>query len=156
MSNAGSKRRFGAALPDLELRIVLVGDAPAPYGEPITCAENVWQTLKADVSSWDRERFITIALDSAHRILGVEEVSVGSLNASIVHPREVFKGLILANAYGFICAHNHPSGDTAPSDEDLSITRRLKGVGDLLGIPLIDHIILGGSGFYSFKQSGAL
>lgn len=157
MTDSFPRRPVGlAALPALVPRVALVGDAPRPYGEPITQPEHVWNLFRFDVASWDRERFLTLALDSRKRLLGVEEVSVGTLTASVVHPREVFKGLILANAESFICVHNHPSGDPEPSPEDFAVTRQLREAGVLLGIPLLDHVVLGHESFSSLCASAAL
>ena len=145
---------LGAALPPIRPRVTLVGDAPAPYGKPLTDPDEVWTLIKHEVLRWDRERFITLALDTKKRLLGIDEVSVGTLTSSLVHPREVFKALILANAESFICAHNHPSGDATPSGEDVAMTRKLREAGQLLGIPLLDHIVLAGDTYYSFQAHG--
>ena len=103
----------------------------------------------------DREVFSVILLDVNNRVIGINVVSIGSLTASVVHPREVFKAAILANAANIILTHNHPSGDPAPSKEDISITSRLVQAGRLLDIPVLDHIIIGdGTGrSMSFKAS---
>mgnify|MGYP001076498101 FL=1 len=102
-----------------------------------------------------KEFFITIHLDGKNRIVCMEEVSVGSLNQSIVHPREVFKTALLSSAAAIVLIHNHPSGDPAPSREDREITRRLKEAGDLLGIRVLDHIIIGDT-YMSFVEQGLL
>ncbi|MEO6554690.1 MAG: JAB domain-containing protein, partial [Nitrospiraceae bacterium] len=102
----------------------------------------------------DREQFLVCGLDAKHAIIGVNIVSIGSLTLAIVHPREVFKPLILMNAAGWICAHNHPSADTTPSQEDRVLTSRLRQGADLLGISLLDHLILTDEGFYSFADQG--
>ena len=105
----------------------------------------------------ERESFVVVALNAKNEPTHIEVVSTGSLTASIVHPREVFKMAILANAHGVVCVHNHPSGDPRPSEEDRKITKRLKEAGELLGIPLIDHIIIGElNKFYSFKEEGGI
>ncbi len=157
MNTLPSTRRFGAAsLPVLVPRVTLVGDVPTPYGEAITEPEHVWNLFKHDAPSWDRERFLTLALDPRKRLLGVEEVSVGTLNQTLVHPREIFKALILANAESFVCVHNHPSGDSNPSPEDLAVTRKLKEAGELLGILLLDHVVLGHESFCSLCLRGDL
>jgi len=96
----------------------------------------------------DREQF----LDAKHRIIGINIVSVGSLTLTVVHPREVFKPLILMNAAAFICAHNHPSCDPTPSSEDRLLTQRLRQGADLLGIALLDHVILSEDRCYSFAD----
>ena len=108
------------------------------------------------MKTWDRERFVTIALDGAHRILGIEEVSVGCLNSAPVSPREVFKALILVNAAAFICVHNHPSGDPTPSKEDFRVTQKLREAGGLLDIRLLDHIVIGYDCFTSLQAEGGL
>ena len=154
-SSSSSRRRASAvSLPLIRPRVYLIADAPAPYGEPLTSPDEVWRLLKEQTTTWDRERFITLALDGKHRLLGVDEVAVGTLTSCLVHPREVFKALILANAKAFICAHNHPSNDSEPSAEDLAVTQTLRDAGKLLGIPLLDHIILASGGYYSFQASG--
>ena len=102
----------------------------------------------------DREYVFILALDTKHQVIGLNMVSMGSLSASIVHPRELFKALILLNANSFVCFHNHPSGDPNPSAEDVSITQRLKSAGELIGILLLDHIIVGEGGYVSMVESG--
>ena len=105
----------------------------------------------------DREHFTVAALDARRHVIGVQVVSVGTLSASLVHPREVFKPAILLNAAAIVVCHNHPSGDTSPSSEDREATRRLSRAGELLGIPVADHIILGrGQEFFSFRDAGLL
>lgn len=102
----------------------------------------------------DREQFLVACLDAKHAIIGVNVVSIGSLTLSIVHPREVFKAAILLNSAALICAHNHPSGDPEPSSEDRVLTARLRQAGDLIGITILDHIILGDDRTYSFADQG--
>ena len=108
--------------------------------------------LRPFFAGLDREQFLVCALDAKHAIIGVNIVSTGSLTLSIVHPREVMKPLILLNAGAWICAHNHPSGDPAASVEDRELTTRLREVGELLGIKLLDHVILGEARHYSFAD----
>lgn len=105
----------------------------------------------------DRENLIACCLDTKNQPLSINVVSIGSLNASIVHPREVFKVAILSNAASIIIFHNHPSGDTSPSTEDINVTARLKEAGKLIGIDLLDHIIIGSESSYcSLKEKGIL
>src|SRR6185436_2586896 len=94
----------------------------------------------------DREHFVGLYLDSSNKLIAIHTISVGILNSSLVHPREVFKIAYMVNAAGVIVAHNHPSGNTEPSGEDLRITKQLVDGGKLLGIPLHDHIIVTDSG----------
>ena len=105
----------------------------------------------------DRETFVAAFLTVRHRILGLHVVSIGCLTSSVVHPREVFKPAILASSAAIVLGHNHPSGDPEPSAEDAAITRRLVSGGQLLGIEVLDHVILGEHGrFVSLKERGVL
>ena len=105
----------------------------------------------------DREQFVVALLTIRHRLIGVNTVSVGCLTSSLVHPREVFRPAILAPCAALLLAHNHPSGDPEPSAEDISLTRRLMSAGQLLGIEVLDHIVLGEAGrFVSLKERGVL
>ncbi len=101
-----------------------------------------------------KEYFLILLLDGKNRIIREEQVSEGSLNQSIVHPREVFNPAVRESAAAVILVHNHPSGDPIPSREDLEITRRLKEAGDLLGIRVLDHIIIGDNAYRSFVEQG--
>ncbi|MFA6282448.1 MAG: JAB domain-containing protein [Candidatus Omnitrophota bacterium] len=102
------------------------------------------------------EVFVILTVNTKHRVVGVFEVSRGSLAATLIHPREVFKRALLDNASGIFCIHNHPSGDVTPSSEDIAATERLKDAGEILGIGLIDHLIAGENGCYSFKENGMI
>lgn len=112
----------------------------------------VYEFLK-DLEKLDREVFYTLHLDGKHQIVSCEEVSKGTTTGSLVHPREVYKAAILSSSSAIIVAHNHPSGDVTPSDEDRSITERLYQAGDILGIPLLDSLIIGNGGYHSMKDS---
>lgn len=103
-----------------------------------------------------KEYFLTLLLDGKNRIIRQEQISEGSLNQSIVHPREVFIAAVKESAAAVILVHNHPSGDPAPSREDREITRRLKESGDIMGIRVLDHIIIGDGSYYSFVEMGLL
>ena len=102
----------------------------------------------------DKEHFKVLYLDVKNQIIHEETVSVGTLSSSLVHPREVFKPAIKRSAYGLIAAHNHPSGDTSPSDDDLVTTKRLQEAGEIVGIKLIDHLIFGRGNFISLREKG--
>ena len=104
----------------------------------------------------DREAMIVVALNTKSEPTCLQVISIGSLSASIVHPREVFKVAILSNAYSILLAHNHPSGDTTPSQEDIKLTKRIKNASDIMGVSLLDHLIIGSDGYYSFKENGEL
>lgn len=102
------------------------------------------------------EKFIAVLLNTKNEVINWEVISIGSLNASIVHPREVFNRAIKRSAASLIVVHNHPSGHIDPSREDINITKRLFEAGQLIGIPLIDHIIIGRDKYYSFKEENQL
>jgi len=104
----------------------------------------------------DRECIVAIHLDCKNKINSVETISVGTLNSTLTHPREVFKGAILANAAAIILGHNHPSGNPTPSQEDITLTRRLAEAGRILGIEVLDHIILGDDDWVSLKAKQLL
>lgn len=104
------------------------------------------------ISAADRELVVVMSVNTRMEPMAVEIVSVGTLNACLVEMREVFKHAILNNAAGIVCFHNHPSGDAGPSKEDRLITEKLKAAGELLGIPLMDHIIVTEEQYYSFKE----
>jgi len=100
---------------------------------------------------------VILLLDQKNQVIGINTVSMGSLTASVVHPRECFKPAILCNAVSLICGHNHPSGDCQPSREDRALTTRLVEAGKLLGIAVLDHIIIGGEErYFSFADEGLL
>ena len=103
-----------------------------------------------------KEIFITLHLDGKNRILALDVVSIGSLNQSIVHPRSIFSTACLSSASSILCLHNHPSGDPTPSSEDIAITRRLKEAGEIMGIKILDHIIIGNGEYLSFVERGLL
>ena len=107
--------------------------------------------LVRDLERARKEHFVVLLLNARHELQGRETVSIGSLNASIVHPREVFQPAILHSAASVVLVHNHPSGDPEPSEEDLSITRRLVEVGDLVGIGVLDHVIVAARGVVSLR-----
>lgn len=112
--------------------------------------------FSAELDNIKVEKFIGVFLNTKNEVINWEVISVGSLNASIVHPREVFNRAIRRNAASIIAVHNHPSGHISPSKEDFNITKRLYEVGQLVGIPLIDHIIIGKNKYYSFKEENQL
>ena len=103
-----------------------------------------------------KEMFICLHLDGKNRIICMDLVSIGSLNQSIVHMRSVFQTACISNAAALICVHQHPSGDPTPSSEDIAITRRLKEAGELMGIKVLDHIIIGDGEYLSFVERGLL
>ena len=136
-------------------RVTLVCETEgAGRAEPIRDSITAVQLFRPCFEGLDREHFLVCGLDAKHRVIGINVVSVGSLTLSIVHPREVFKPLIVMNAAAWLASHNHPSGDATPSQEDRLLTKRLREAGDLLGITLLDHVILGEARHYSFADEG--
>lgn len=118
----------------------------------VSSPESVAAYVKG-MDEFDRELGVVLHLDTKNKVIGKEIVSKGSLNAAIVHPREVFKGAILNNSAGIIFIHNHPSGEPRPSGADIEITRKLKDTGNITGIDLMDSIIIGQDGkFYSMRE----
>lgn len=112
----------------------------------VTTPEDVVQLCAARFRGLDREHFWSLALNTKNRLLRMVEVSVGSLNASIVHPRELFKEAVRLSAASVVIVHNHPSGDPTPSGADIQLTRRLVKAGDVLGIEVLDHVVIGDGG----------
>lgn len=116
----------------------------------------VWRHLALELRDRERERFLALCLNTRNELVREFVVSIGSLNASIVHPREVFKPALACSAAGIVIAHNHPSGDPAPSREDREVTRAISQAGRILDVPLHDHVIIGADSYFSFKDSGLL
>jgi DNA repair protein RadC len=124
----------------------------------IDTPEAVCALLGAEMRSLQRESLRVLLLDTKHRLLRTEEISLGSLNESIAHPREILRPALLHSAYAFLLVHNHPSGDPLPSDADHRLTRRIADAARLLQIPLLDHVILGSGSpaWFSFRAAGLL
>jgi len=114
--------------------------------------KDVVDYIRKDIKDKAKEHFKLISLDARNKIICISNISVGTLNASLVHPREVFEEAITHNSASVILVHNHPSGDPEPSDDDLKMTKRLKESGNILGIEVLDHIIIGKNNYYSFKD----
>jgi DNA repair protein RadC len=121
--------------------------------DTIRSPQDVYQ-LSLDLVSKEQEHFVVYCLNSKHHVINRKTISVGSLNATVVHPREVFRAAIENSSASIICVHNHPSGDPTPSPEDISVTQRLCEAGEIIGIELIDHVIVGRTGWFSLKANG--
>ncbi|MTO64836.1 DNA repair protein RadC [Turicibacter sanguinis] len=122
----------------------------------ILSPNDAYEMIKEQLDGLDREQFIIACLNTKNEPTNISVVSVGSLNKAIVHPREVFKTAILSNAASIMAFHNHPSGETTPSQQDIQLTNRLYEAGELLGIKLLDHLIIGDGTFTSLKEKGYL
>jgi DNA repair protein RadC len=118
--------------------------------------ESVVKAIRASIKDKAKEHFKLLLLNPRNKIIGISTISIGTLNASLVHPREVFKDAIMHTAASVVLAHNHPSGDPEPSEDDITITKRLIEAGKILGVEVIDHIIVGKNGFFSFKEKGLI
>lgn len=139
-------------------QISLVRENSTEAWEPIriTKPHDIVKALHPYFDKLDREVFLTLQLDMKNKIIGHYTASVGTVSGALVHPREVFKAAILQNASKIICVHNHPSGDPEPSPEDLEITKKLKQAGDILGIEVLDHIIIGDGVHMSLRAEGMI
>ena len=141
-------------------RVVLVKEKVWRYELPreTTSPEKAYNAIKAitNVQEEAQEVFGILILNTKNKIVAVHEVSRGTLNASMVHPREVFKPAVLHNAAAIICFHNHPSGDLEPSREDIEITKRLVVAGKIMGIEILDHIIVSDDRYVSLKERGVV
>ena len=128
-----------------------------PLTRPVVNSpQDVAYLVMEEMRYLDREHFRVVALDTKNHVLGISAISVGSLNSSLVHPRECFKEAIRRNSNAIILLHNHPSGDPSPSQEDIEVTKRLAEGGGILGIEVLDHVIIGDNRYISLKERGVL
>jgi DNA repair protein RadC len=122
----------------------------------INNAQDVFNYYSDELENKKKEQFYALFLNTKNQIIGEELISVGTLNTSIIHPREVFNPAIKASANSLILIHNHPSGDVKPSKDDIEITKKLENAGSLLGISVVDHVIVGKNSYLSFKDQDLL
>lgn len=125
-------------------------------GQKISRPDDAFLLLEADMRNLAREELRMILLDIRNRIIRVCKLSEGGLSAAVIHPRDLFREAIKANAASIILAHNHPSGDPAPSEEDIATTRKIAEIGDMMGIKVVDHLILAAGGSLSLRQQGMM
>ena len=126
--------------------------AEAPAGYRVDCGRAAYDVLRPLIGDSTQERFVALLLDVRNKVVAYAEITVGTLTASLVAPREVFAPAIYHRAASIIVAHNPPSGDPTPSAEDYEVTKRLKAAGDLLGIPLLDHVVVGQETYVSMRE----
>ncbi|WP_310794962.1 RadC family protein [Desulfofundulus thermocisternus] len=138
---------------ELGLRIARAGSGARPV---IRSPEDAARLVMEEMRHLDREHFRALLLNTKNEVIAREIVSIGTLNSSTVHPRELFKIAIRRNAAAVILLHNHPSGDPTPSQEDLDVTRRLWEAGRIIGIEILDHLIIGDNKYVSFKAEGLI
>jgi len=129
---------------------------PEPKDFNIKNPESVVKAIRATIKDKAKEHFKLLLLNSRNKIIRICNISMGTLNASLVHPREVFKDAIRHSAASVVLAHNHPSDDPEPSEDDIKITRRMVDSGKILGIEVLDHIIIAKNNFFSFKEKGLI
>lgn len=150
----GEGKRIPAKRVDI-VSLRLVKESSLLYKDRcVRSPEDGYNLLKQFLGDVDREYFIVVCLDTKNQPTAINICHIGSLNASLVHPREVMKPAILSNAASILVGHNHPSGLPEPSQEDIHVTRRLKEAGDMIGIELLDHIVMGDDSFVSLKDKG--
>ena len=125
-------------------------------GRALKSARESAELLMRVLADEPAEVFAMLCLSTKHRVIAFHEVSRGTLDSTLVHPREVFKAALLANAAAIVVSHNHPSGDPSPTIDDLDVTTRLVAAGEILGIPVLDHIVVGDGRYFSFKEAGRL
>jgi len=122
----------------------------------IRSPEDVSKFMMEELRYLQQEHFVCLFLNTKNQVIGQHTIFIGSLNSSIVHPREVFKEAIRRSSASIICLHNHPSGDPAPSKEDIEVTKRLIQAGQLVGIDILDHVVIGDGRYYSLKEHGLI
>lgn len=138
------------------VRMMMVKEKNIPYmAESVNTPKKVVDLAKKILSGADREHFLVLSVDNQIKPLAIEIVSIGTVNRALVHAREVFKHAILANATYILTIHNHTSGNCTPSLSDMELTENLAEAGRFMGIPLIDHVIVG-DGYFSFREEGML
>ena len=146
-------------LRELTIRYSVKADAtgqPVVIGRTLSKPAASAAALSALLQDEPGEVFAILCLSTKHRVIAYHEVSRGTLDATLVHPREVFKAALLSNAASIILTHNHPSGDPTPSPDDNHLTRRLVDAGKLIGVEVLDHIIVGDGCYFSFKEGSCL
>lgn len=130
-----------------------VGDVPA---EVLRAPDSVYKILAPFIGSLEQEAVAVIALNARSRVIGVRIATLGTATSSLIEPREIFRDAIILNASSIVLAHNHPSGETSPSADDIAVTRRIQQAGKVLGIELLDHLIVTRDSFLSLKSAGVL
>ena len=146
------KPRFNENYKGIRCRVYLVRENPNSEIISISDSSAAYELVKEELVSSDREMFLSIMLTIKNHLIGVETVSIGSIHATIITARDVFKSAILANAVSIVLCHNHPSGDLSPSNNDMDLTKNLVKAGDLLGIKVLDHLIVSNQGYRSLRD----
>ena len=129
---------------------------PVIVGRTIDIPKDAAAAFMTALRDEPSEVFAILCLTTKHRVIAYHEVSRGTLDATLVHPREVFKAALLVNSAAILISHNHPSGDSTPSADDVALTSRLAAAGEILGVPVLDHIVIGDGRYFSFREAGRL
>lgn len=129
------------------------GKEPRRWDQKLECPKHVFDFLKDKIGNKKQEHFVVLCLNSRNRLIDYAKISVGTINASLAHPREIFRPAIRNSAASVILAHNHPSGNPEPGDNDIKITRTLEKTSKIVGIPISDHVVIGNNDFVSLKQA---
>lgn len=138
---------------ELGKRLATIGESPKPV---IRSPQDLVNLVMEEMRYFKEEHFRAIFLDTRNQVINNRDLSIGSLNASIAHPREILRAAITHSAAAFVLVHNHPSGDPTPSAEDVTLTKRMKEAGELIGIPALDHLVIGDGVYVSFKERGMM
>ena len=149
------RKKLAYRLPRYRVTLVREGSV-SNSNNHIRTPEDVVNILSADYDAAVVEMAQMLALDTKNKIIGSFVISTGSLNASIIHPRDIFQRAILSNAASVILVHNHPSGDPTPSSEDIELTNKLVQVGKMMDLPILDHVVIGDGKFVSLKERGII
>jgi len=129
---------------------------PAKDKRAVRSPEDALKEVKTKLKGKKKEHFLTILLDTRNQVIGVAPISIGSLDSSVVHPREVFKEALAASAASVIFVHNHPAGDPSPSEDDIKLTQRLVEAGKIMGVDVLDHVVVADSAYASLKGMGSI
>ena len=146
------KPKFNDNYKGVRCRVYLVREGENDEVIKLNNPSDIYKLVKDELINSDREMLLSVMLTVKNQLIGVETVSIGSISATSMIPREVFKSAILANAAAIILCHNHPSGELTPSDEDVKFTKLIVDAGELLGIKVLDHLIISNKGFHSLRD----
>ena len=146
------KPKFNDNYKGVRCRVYLVREGENDEVIKLNNPSDIYKLVKDELINSDREMLLSVMLTVKNQLIGVETVSIGSISATSMIPREVFKSAILANAAAIILCHNHPSGELTPSDEDVKFTNLVVDAGELLGIKVLDHLIISNKGFHSLRD----
>lgn len=134
------------------IKLSLVREPVSPYPSKVSHAGDIYNLAKSLIGNEPREVILALYLDTRNKVIAAHRVSIGTLDASAVHPREVFGPGLQLSASALILCHNHPSGDPTPSSADRAVTNRIRAAGELLGVPMLDHVVIGECRYYSFAE----